>query len=107
MSKNKHKKTDTKVKDSKFIRFSKIQSSLLREIRNRQVEEINVAVALIYDDLGITEEVLKALPGTYVLRQDCSGTDVIPPPLDPPAPDPPVEDPKDIKPPEKETEPQK
>ena len=62
-----------------FIKFSKVQTGLLLEIRNRQLKEFNEAVGLVYDELGITEKILKAPPGTYKLRmQDLSGLDVLP-----------------------------
>jgi len=64
---------------SDFIKFSKVQTRLLLEIRNMQLKEFNEVLGLIYEELGITGRILKAPPGTYKLRmQDCSGVDVLP-----------------------------
>ena len=61
-----------------FIEFSKLQQAYLNEIRNRQMKEFNDAVGLVYEELEITEKILKAPPGTYTLRiRDCSGVDVL------------------------------
>jgi len=106
MSNKTHKKTDTKVKGPSFIKFSEIQKKYLNEVRTRQVDEFNAAVDAVCKELGLVEKLKQAPPGMYRLRlSDLSGLDVVPPP--PQKPDPPAEDPKDIKPPEKETEPQK
>jgi len=79
MSETKQKVLKTKIKEPNFIRFSKVQQRLLNEIRNNQMKEFNEAVGMIYEELGITEKILKAPPGTYKLRiQDCSGLDVLP-----------------------------
>lgn len=77
MSKTKHNPPQ-KPKPN-FIKFSKVQTGFLLEIRNRQLKEFNEAVGSIYEELGITEKILKAPPGTYRLRmQDLSGLDVLP-----------------------------
>lgn len=78
MSEKTPKVSETKVKDPNFIRFSKLQRNYLCDVRDRQVKEVNEVMNSIYEELGITEKVSKALPGTYVLRQDCSGVDVLP-----------------------------
>ena len=62
-----------------FINFSKVQTGFLLEIRNKQLKEFNEAIQLVYDELGITEKILKAPPGTYKLRMaDLSGLDILP-----------------------------
>jgi len=106
MSQKKHKKTETKVKDPNFIRFTKLQSTYLDELYTRHMKERDGALTLVYKELGITEKVLQSPPGTYQLRQDLSGLDVLPsprkpdppasnphdPPTDPPAPNPTKDD---------------
>jgi len=68
-----------KEKKPDFIEFSKVQQRLLNEIRNNQMKEFNEAVGMIYEELGITEKILNAPPGTYKLRvRDCSGVDILP-----------------------------
>jgi len=77
MSKTKHNPPQ-KPKPN-FIEFSKVQTGFLLEIRNRQMKEFNEAVGSVYEELGITEKILKAPPGTYKLRmQDLSGLDILP-----------------------------
>jgi len=61
-----------------FIKFSKVQRAYIEEVLKRQRDEFNEIIDMIYDELGITEKILKAPPGTYNLRKDCSGLDVIP-----------------------------
>lgn len=61
-----------------FIKFSKVQRAYLAEIINRQRNEFNEAVGTVYEDLGIAEKIAQAPPGTFVLRQDFSGLDVLP-----------------------------
>jgi len=69
----------TKIKESSFIKFSKIQQNYLLEVRNKQMKEFNDAVGLVYEELNLTEKILKAPPGTYKLRmQDLSGLDILP-----------------------------
>jgi len=64
---------------SNFIKFSKIQQAYLNEVRTRQMREFNKIVGTIYEELGITEKILNAPPGTYKLRmQDLSGLDILP-----------------------------
>jgi len=76
MSKTKHNPPRKPKPD--FIKFSKIQQAYLIEIRNRQLREFNEAVGSVYEELGITERILKAPPGTYKMRmQDLSGLDVL------------------------------
>jgi len=56
-----------------------VQTGFLVEIRNKQLKEFNDAVGLVYEELGITEKILKAPPGTYKLRMsDLSGLDILP-----------------------------
>lgn len=77
MSKTKH--TPPKKPKPDFIKFSKVQTGFLAEIRNRQLKEFNEAVGSVYEELGIMEKILKAPSGTYKLRmQDLSGLDVLP-----------------------------
>jgi len=94
MSKKTRKKTDTKAKDSKFLRFSKIQVRYLNEVRTRTVKELNDAVDAVCEELGIVEKIKQAPPGMYKLRlDDLSGLDVLPPPPKPkPPPVPPKSD---------------
>jgi len=113
MSNKKEKVIKTKVKDAKFIRFSPVQQGFIIEVRNRVQKDLNGALRKVYEELGILEKIDNSPPEMYQPRMhDCSGIDVLPPPLplqdspsDPPQPDPPekppVEEPKDIKPPEK------
>lgn len=84
MSKEKHKKTDTKVEDPNFIRFSKLQRGFLAEISRRNQRDWNEALETVYDELGVLEKVLESPPGTYIMRQDLSGLDVRPLPPSPP-----------------------
>ena len=60
-----------------FIKFSKVQVAYLNEIKNKQFKEINMAVKMIYEEIGIMEKFLKAEPGIYKLRTDNSGVDVL------------------------------
>ena len=83
MLEKKPKVPKTKVKKPNFIRFSKLQKNYLNEILSRQQEKFNEAVGLVYEELGITEKISKAPPGTYNLRQDCSGLDVLAVPVKP------------------------
>jgi len=77
MGKDKHNPPKKPKPD--FLQFSKVQQAYLNEIRNKQMREFNEAVGMIYEELGITEKILKAPPGTYKLRiQDCSGVDILP-----------------------------
>ena len=78
MSEKRSKVLETKIKEPNFIRFSKVQKNYLNEILSRQREKFNEAVDLIYEELGITEKISKAPFGTYNLRKDCSGLDVLP-----------------------------
>lgn len=78
MSEKTHKKTDTKVKDPNFIRFSEIQTKYLNEVRVRTIKEFNDAVDAVCKELGIVEKLRQAPPGMYKLRiQDLSGLDVL------------------------------
>lgn len=63
---------------SDFIRFTPVQQAYLNEVRTRQFKEFQDVIEKVYEDLGIMERVSKALPGTYTLRKDCSGVDVLP-----------------------------
>ena len=60
-----------------FIKFSELQKNYLNEILTRQRGEFNEAVDLVYVELGIKEKILNAPLGTYQLRLDCSGLDII------------------------------
>ncbi|GAH35018.1 unnamed protein product [marine sediment metagenome] len=75
MTKTKHNSPQEPKAD--FIEFSKLQKSYIDEVLKRQRDEFNEIIDMIYDELGITEEILKAPPGTYNLRKDCSGLDVL------------------------------
>ena len=72
------KVSPTKINKSNFIKFSSVQQAYLDEIRAKQFREVNMAVRMIYEELGIVEKFLKAEPGTYKLRLDNSGVDVLP-----------------------------
>lgn len=63
-----------------FITFSKVQRAYIEEVLARQRNEFSEIIDMIYDELGILEKVLKAPPGIYNLRKDCSGVDVLPAP---------------------------
>ena len=77
MSKTKHNPPKEPKPD--FIEFSKIQQAYLLEVRSRQLKEFNEAIGSVYDELGITEKILKSPPGKYKLRmQDLGGLDVLP-----------------------------
>ena len=76
MSKDKH--NPPKKPKPSFIKFSKVQQAYLNEIRIKQFREFNAAVGMIYEEIGITEKFLKAPPGTYKVRLDNSGVDVLP-----------------------------
>jgi hypothetical protein len=75
--KNKILRTKFK-KELQPIEFSKVQQGYLNEILARQRDEFNKAVESVYEELGILEKMLKAPFGTYRLRKDCSGLDVLP-----------------------------
>lgn len=76
MSKDKHNPPKKPKPD--FIEFSKIQQDYLNEVRSRQFKEFQEVINTVYEDLGIMGKVLNAPPGTYILRKDCSGVDVLP-----------------------------
>ena len=83
MSKTKH--NPPRKPEPNFIKFSKVQTAFLnekiaqqREARNKEFEEFNEAVGMIYEELGIVEQILKAPPGTYKLKKDLSGVDILP-----------------------------
>jgi len=95
MPKKEHKKTDTKVKDAKFIKFSEIQAKYLNEVRARTVNEFNTAVDAVCEELGIIEKLKQAPAGMYKLRlDDLSGLDIFPAPPKPPS-GPPKDPPQD------------
>lgn len=75
MKKTKHNPPGKKMD---FIKFSKVQQGFIAEVVNRQRREFNEALGSIYEDLGIAEKILQAPPGTFVLRKDFSGLDVLP-----------------------------
>jgi len=64
---------------SNFIKFSKIQMSYLSEVRFRQRREWNEALESVYQELNIIEKILQSTIGTYILRQDLSGLDIVTP----------------------------
>lgn len=77
MSKTKH--NPSKKKESNFIRFSKVQQGYLNEIRVRQVKEFNEALQIVYEELGIVEEMERAKNKIYKLKlDDLSGIDIFP-----------------------------
>jgi len=78
MKKTKHNLPKKKKGESNFIEFSKVQANYLMEVRRRQQQELNDALGSIYEELGIKEKILQAPPGTFVLRKDFSGLDVLP-----------------------------
>ena len=76
MSKTKH--NPPKKPKLNFIKFSKVQRAYINEMIARQQKELSEALGTVYEDLGIAEKILQAPPGTYILRQDFSGLDVLP-----------------------------
>lgn len=88
----------TKVKEPKFIRFTPLQSNYLGELYTRHMGERNRGLESVYKELGIVEKILEAPPGTYQLRKDLSGLDIVSVPS---PPDPPPDSPKDDEPPGK------
>lgn len=74
---NPPKKKKEKVK-VKLIKFSKMQRAYLNEIIARQQKEFNEALGTVYEDLGMAEKIAQAPPGTFILRKDFSGLDVMP-----------------------------
>ena len=105
MPKKTHKKTDMKVLEPKFIRFTELQRKYVIEVRNRVEGELNAALRTVYKALGILEKIEKAPPGMYKLRMsDCSGLDILPPQLRQSGllpPEPPSDPPKGDEPPGK------
>lgn len=77
MKKTKHNMP--KKPKSNFIKFSKVQLNYLSEVRFRQRREWNEALESVYQELNIVERILQSTMGTYVLRQDLSGLDIITP----------------------------
>lgn len=61
-----------------FIQFSKVQQGFIGEVVNRQRRELGEALQSVYEELGIIEKVMQSPPGTYRLKEDCSGLDIIP-----------------------------
>ena len=55
-----------------------MQKAYLDEMLARQQKELNEVLGMIYEDLGIAEKILQAPPGTFVLRKDFSGLDIMP-----------------------------
>ena len=76
MSKTKH--SPPRRPKPSFIKFSKVQRALIDATLNRQQKEFNEIIGTVYEDLGIAEKILRAPPGTFVLRKDFSGLDVLP-----------------------------
>lgn len=78
--KSKGRVLETRIKkEPNFIRFTKLQKNYLSEVRTRQLNELNEALGIVYEELGIAEKIAGAPPGKYKLRQDLSGLDVLPP----------------------------
>ena len=77
MKKTKHNPPWKKNPEPNFIGFSKLQTIYLREVRARQQQEFSDALEVVYGELGIMEKILQAPPGTYNLKQDLSGLDVL------------------------------
>lgn len=78
MAKTKHNPPRKKEKpEPNFIEFSKVQRSYLMEVSRRHQRDWNEALESVYEELGIVEKILQSPPGTYVLRQDLSGLDVL------------------------------
>jgi len=64
---------------SDFIKFSKLQQTYLIEVRSRQVEEFNKAVNIVFEELGIVDEIRKTPSKIYKLKMDdLSGVDILP-----------------------------
>lgn len=59
-----------------FIEFSKLQRIYLNEVLARQRTEFNQAVNTVYEELNLVDKILKAPPGTYIMKQDLSGLEV-------------------------------
>lgn len=78
--KRKTKHNPPRKKKPSFIKFSKVQQSLLNEVQFRQAREWNETLDSVYQELGIVEKILQAPLGTFSLRQDLSGLDVATPP---------------------------
>lgn len=80
MSKKKIEHNPPKKARPSFIRFTKTQQGFIRETRNRHFKEFNTVLGEVYTELGIGERILRAPPGTFVLREDYSGLDILPSP---------------------------
>lgn len=79
MGKTRHNPPGKKEKSgARFIKFSKMQQAYINEILARQQKEFNEAIGTVYEDMGMAEKIQKAPPGTYMLRKDFSGLDVLP-----------------------------
>lgn len=78
MKKTKHNPPRKKNPELNFIEFTKLQTNYLREVRDRQIKEFNDALTVVYEELGIIEDVIQAPPGMYNLKQDLSGVDILP-----------------------------
>lgn len=76
MAKDKH--NPPRKPRPEFVKFSEIQQAYLNEVRIRQFKEFQEVINTVYEDLGIIGKVLNAPPGTYTLRKNCSGVDVMP-----------------------------
>ena len=76
MSRTKH--NPPQKPEPNFIKFGKVQQGFIAEIMKRQRREFGEALESVYEELGILEKVLQAPPGTYKLRQDYSGVDILP-----------------------------
>ena len=60
----------------RFIPFNNIQQRLITEVMERTRKEINEALTIVYEDLGITEELAKG-GCSFLLHSDYSGLDVV------------------------------
>ena len=76
MGKTKHNPPQKPKSDS--IEFSKMQQAYLKEVQTRLFNELQDAIGTVYEDLGVMEKISKAPLGTYTLRKDCSGVDILP-----------------------------
>jgi len=79
MSKTKHNPPRNKKNvNPNFVQFSKVQQGYLAEISRRNQRDWDNALELVYSELGLVERILKSPPGTYTMKQDLSGLDVLP-----------------------------
>ena len=77
-NKTKHNPPSKKKSKPNFIKFSKVQQGFIGEVVNRQRRELGETLQSVYEELGIMEKVAQSPPGTYRLKEDCSGVDILP-----------------------------